>query len=73
MTPGRPPAPERLSLRILLLVGFAGIFALWLASSYDLVSLLAIKCVDIPDSSTANGVVAQIWECGGTPNQKWTY
>jgi serine/threonine protein kinase len=42
-------------------------------ASYDLVSLLAIKCVDIPDASTANGVAAQIWECSGTPHQKWTY
>ncbi|BCY06708.1 serine/threonine protein kinase [Actinoplanes sp. L3-i22] len=39
----------------------------------DLTSGWADKCVDVPDSSAANGVVAQIWECTGAENQKWTY
>ena len=34
---GPPSRSPRLSLRVLLLLGFAGIFALWLASAYDLV------------------------------------
>ena len=38
---GRQAASERFSLRLLLLVGFAGIFSLWLASSYDLVVRMA--------------------------------
>ena len=36
-TGARPVRSPRLSLRVLLLLGFAGIFALWLASAYDLV------------------------------------
>ena len=41
--------------------------------SYDLVSLKADKCVDVPDGSSANGITAQIWECTGGENQKWNY
>ncbi|MFC4066416.1 protein kinase domain-containing protein [Actinoplanes subglobosus] len=41
--------------------------------SYDLVNLWAVKCVDIPDASSANGVVVQIWECSGASHQKWDY
>ncbi|MEV6349718.1 protein kinase [Actinoplanes sp. NPDC051851] len=41
-------------------------------SSFDIVSEWAYKCVDVPDGSTANGVIAQIWECEGTDNQKWS-
>ncbi|MEU4159681.1 protein kinase [Actinoplanes sp. NPDC026670] len=41
--------------------------------SYDLVNLWAIKCVDIPDASSANGVVVQVWECSGASHQKWDY
>ncbi|WP_433797662.1 ricin-type beta-trefoil lectin domain protein [Actinoplanes sp. CA-252034] len=42
-------------------------------SSYDLVNLWAIKCVDIPDADGSNGVVVQIWECSGASHQKWDY
>jgi len=42
-------------------------------TSYDLVSLAADKCVDVPDGSSASGVPAQIWECTGAGNQKWRY
>ncbi|WP_433829483.1 protein kinase domain-containing protein [Actinoplanes sp. CA-015351] len=42
-------------------------------SSYDLVSEWAVKCVDVPDASTADGVRAQIWECTGASHQKWSY
>lgn len=42
-------------------------------SSYDLVSEWAVKCVDVPDASTADGVRAQIWECTGASQQKWSY
>nr|WP_269748431.1 protein kinase [Actinoplanes awajinensis] len=39
----------------------------------DLTSGWGYKCLDVPDASTANGVTAQIWECSGADNQKWTY
>nr|GID88137.1 hypothetical protein Ade03nite_70610 [Actinoplanes derwentensis] len=42
-------------------------------SSFDLVNLWAIKCVDIPDASSSNGVVVQIWECTGASHQKWSH
>jgi serine/threonine protein kinase len=42
-------------------------------TSYDLVSLAAVKCVDVPDGNSASGVPAQIWECTGAGNQKWRY
>ncbi|WP_199044586.1 RICIN domain-containing protein [Glycomyces salinus] len=31
------------------------------------------KCLDVPDSSTANGTQLQIWDCHGGANQQWTY
>jgi len=31
------------------------------------------RCVDINNSSTANGTQAQLWDCTGQPNQKWTH
>ncbi|NUR26889.1 MAG: alpha-galactosidase [Catenulispora sp.] len=31
------------------------------------------RCVDISNSSTANGTQAQLWDCTGQTNQKWTY
>ncbi|MFD5419325.1 non-reducing end alpha-L-arabinofuranosidase family hydrolase [Streptomyces sp. NPDC127069] len=31
------------------------------------------RCVDIDDSSTANGTQAQLWDCNGQTNQRWTY
>ncbi|MBP2473339.1 glucosylceramidase [Crossiella equi] len=31
------------------------------------------KCLDVTDNSTANGALAQIWDCvGGAANQQWT-
>jgi lysophospholipase L1-like esterase len=30
------------------------------------------RCVDVPNSSTANGVQMQLWDCGGQANQSWT-
>jgi serine/threonine protein kinase len=40
-------------------------------TSYDLVNLLIIKCVDVTDGSPGSGVPAQVWECSGNGNQKW--
>ncbi|WP_405143139.1 RICIN domain-containing protein [Sphaerisporangium sp. NBC_01403] len=31
------------------------------------------RCVDISNSSTANGTQAQIWDCGSGTNQRFTY
>jgi hypothetical protein len=31
------------------------------------------RCVDIPNSSTANGTQAQLWDCSGAGNQRFTY
>jgi hypothetical protein len=31
------------------------------------------RCVDINNSSTTNGTQAQLWDCNGQPNQRWTY
>jgi lysophospholipase L1-like esterase len=30
------------------------------------------RCVDVPNSSTTNGIQAQLWDCSGQPNQSWT-
>jgi hypothetical protein len=29
------------------------------------------KCIDNPNSSTANGTTFQLWDCNGTTNQEW--
>jgi hypothetical protein len=31
------------------------------------------RCVDVPNSSTANGTQVQLWDCGGQASQSWTY
>ena len=31
------------------------------------------RCVDINNSSTTNGTQAQLWDCNGQTNQRWTY
>ncbi|GAA2619588.1 serine/threonine-protein kinase [Paractinoplanes durhamensis] len=52
----------------------AGKAAQWnLNASYDLVNLDVVKCTDVPDSNSADGVPAQIWECTGSGNQKWRH
>jgi hypothetical protein len=30
------------------------------------------KCLDVPNSATANGTKLQIWSCNGGANQRWT-
>ena len=30
------------------------------------------RCVDVDNSSTTNGTQAQLWDCNGQTNQKWT-
>ncbi|MFD7319519.1 non-reducing end alpha-L-arabinofuranosidase family hydrolase [Streptomyces sp. NPDC059875] len=31
------------------------------------------RCIDVPGSATANGTQAQLWDCSGQANQRWTY
>jgi lysophospholipase L1-like esterase len=31
------------------------------------------RCLDVPNSSTANGTQLQLWDCAGGSNQRWTY
>jgi poly(3-hydroxybutyrate) depolymerase len=31
------------------------------------------RCLDIGNSSTTNGTQAQLWDCNGGTNQRWTY
>jgi hypothetical protein len=31
------------------------------------------RCLDINNSATANGTQAQLWDCNGSANQRWTY
>ena len=31
------------------------------------------RCLDIDHSSTVNGTQAQLWDCNGQDNQRWTY
>ncbi|MEU7039196.1 non-reducing end alpha-L-arabinofuranosidase family hydrolase [Streptomyces sp. NPDC046237] len=31
------------------------------------------RCIDIPASTTANGTQAQLWDCSGQANQRWTH
>ncbi|MEO3748611.1 ricin-type beta-trefoil lectin domain protein [Plantactinospora sp. B5E13] len=30
------------------------------------------RCVEVPNSTTANGTQVQLWDCGGGTNQRWT-
>ncbi len=41
-------------------------------SSGALHAVGAGKCLDVPNSSTANGTQLQIWDCSGQANQAWT-
>ncbi|GAA1812785.1 arabinofuranosidase catalytic domain-containing protein [Luedemannella flava] len=31
------------------------------------------RCLDVPNSTTANGTQTQLWDCGGQSGQSWTY
>lgn len=42
-----------------------------LKSSLDLVNIAADKCVDVKNQQTVNATPLQLWQCGGTSNQKW--
>ncbi len=38
----------------------------------DLVNLSANRCVDVRENNPNNGGRLQLWDCAGTPNQKWS-
>ncbi|MEV4812087.1 ricin-type beta-trefoil lectin domain protein [Micromonospora avicenniae] len=42
-----------------------------LNQAHDLVNTRADKCVDAKDMQTSSGTRLQLWDCGGTSNQKW--
>lgn len=42
------------------------------SSSSTLVSAASGRCLDVPNSSTANGTQPVIWDCNGGANQRWT-
>ncbi|XVV15226.1 family 16 glycosylhydrolase [Actinoplanes sp. CA-131856] len=42
-----------------------------LSAAGDLVNVSANRCVDIKDVNPNNGAQLQLWDCGGTANQKW--
>ncbi|MBB5866777.1 hypothetical protein F4553_000156 [Allocatelliglobosispora scoriae] len=31
------------------------------------------RCIEVPNSSTANGLQVQLWDCNGASGQSWTY
>ncbi|RSM38659.1 alpha-galactosidase [Actinoplanes sp. ATCC 53533] len=41
-------------------------------STTTLVSAASGRCLDVPNSNTANGTQPVIWDCGGAANQRWT-
>ena len=42
-------------------------------SGTTLVSAASGRCLDVPDSATANGAQPVIWDCNGGANQRWTF
>ncbi|MGA5302053.1 glycoside hydrolase family 27 protein [Nucisporomicrobium flavum] len=42
------------------------------SSTTTLVSAASGRCLDVPNSATANGTQPVIWDCNGGTNQRWT-
>jgi len=42
-------------------------------SGQEIVGAGSNRCIDIPNSSTTNGTQAQLWDCSGAANQRFTY
>jgi hypothetical protein len=38
----------------------------------EIVGAASNRCLDVPNSSTTNGVQLQLWDCHGGNNQRWT-
>ncbi|MEV6880092.1 RICIN domain-containing protein [Amycolatopsis sp. NPDC051128] len=43
----------------------------WTAGADGTIRALG-KCLDVTGQSTADGAQLQLWDCGGTANQKWS-
>jgi hypothetical protein len=41
-------------------------------SGNEIVGAASNRCLDVPNSSTTNGVQLQLWDCTGASNQRWT-
>ncbi|GIJ57093.1 alpha-galactosidase [Virgisporangium aurantiacum] len=41
-------------------------------ASFALASAASGRCLDVPNSTTANGTQPVIWDCNGAANQRWT-
>jgi alpha-galactosidase len=41
-------------------------------ASFALASAASGRCLDVPNSATANGTQPVIWDCSGAANQRWT-
>jgi endoglucanase len=41
-------------------------------SGGEIVGAASNRCIDVPNSSTSNGVQVQLWNCSGQSNQRWT-
>jgi lysophospholipase L1-like esterase len=39
----------------------------------QIVGTQSARCLDVPNSTTANGTQVQLWDCSGQTNQSWTY
>jgi hypothetical protein len=39
----------------------------------QIVGAQSARCVDVPNSTTTNGTQVQLWDCGTTTGQRWTY
>src|SRR4051794_33374890 len=42
-------------------------------TNVELVGGQSGRCLDVTGQSTANGAQAQLWDCSGNANQRWTY
>ncbi|MDI1466215.1 arabinofuranosidase catalytic domain-containing protein [Catellatospora sp. KI3] len=78
-TPKRwPPALEAalftlLAINLSLLTAGGVAAAATVGTPTPIVGGQSGRCLDVPNSSTANGVQSQLWDCSGQTNQAWTY
>ena len=42
-------------------------------TNQEIVGQQSGRCIDINQASTSNGTQAQLWDCNGRTNQRWTY
>jgi len=71
-----PLATLQLAAQVVALafrLALTGLVAVAPAGGQQIVGAQSGRCVDIPNSSTANGTQAQLWDCGSGTNQRFTY